>query len=437
MLPLQERYLKTLRATQWLAPEELLKNQRRMIEGISRHAYENVPFYRDRLMPLFRHGTCDLRAWREIPILTRLDVAAQGDAMRAISVPLKNAREAEGRTSGTMGPSLHFVQSEVANHISQCLYERTFEAHEIDRTAHQARIRLETEGSAEYPEGREDTGWNLICPSARYSRLSIQESIADQADWLARRAPKYLATYPSTAGGLARHVETSGTTLRLGGVLTVGESIDAITREDIKRVFGCNIIDSYGATEIGYIAFQCPTGDWYHVCAEFVLIELLDEDGNDVIEGKPGRVVITSFHNYAMPFIRYDIGDFAVAAHGVCPCGRSLPRLTRIIGRARNIFSFPDGSQYSPWKWRAVFQPHVKAKQIQLVQTATDCIEIRYVPLDTAALPDAVMIEKIGRSVIHPMVCCRAVAVTEIPRLPSGKMEDCISLVVPTARHAG
>src|SRR6185436_9202776 len=116
------------------------------------------------------------------------------------------------------------------------------------------------------------------------------------------------------------------------------------------------VIDNYGVTETGYIAFECPAGGGYHVCSESVLVELLDDDGNDVPEGEPGRVVLTSFYNFAMPLIRYAVGDLAVAAHGPCPCGRTLPRLATILGRQRNIFTFPDGSQHSPWKWRPAFR---------------------------------------------------------------------------------
>jgi phenylacetate-CoA ligase len=202
-----------------------------------------------------------------------------------------------------------------------------------------------------------------------------------------------------------------------------------LTRDDVQRAFGCKIIDNYGTQEIGYVAFECPAGGGYHVCAENLLVELLDDSGNDVADGERGRLVLTPFFNYAMPFIRYDIGDLAVAAQGPCSCGRTLPRLETILGRQRSIFTFPDGSQYSPWKWRKLFNAHVPAKQIQLVQTALDCIELRYIPQDGAAPPDPAFIEQIGRGGIHPMVLCRAVPVTEIPRMPSGKLEDCVSLV--------
>jgi phenylacetate-CoA ligase len=436
MLPVQQSCLESLRRTQWASPEKLLDYQRQRLEEIVRHAREFVPFYEQRLAPLFRNGACDLRAWREIPILTRAEVQAANDEIRARAVPRHLARMVEARTSGTTGTPLFFAQSEIANLVNLCHIERTMEAHGMDRTAHQARIRLEAAGDAEYPEGDEDDEWNLVCPTARQSRLGIQSTIAQQAEWLARRAPAYLTTYPSTAGALARQFEASGSTLPLKGVVTFGETVDTLTRDDVQRVFGCNIIDNYGTQEIGYIAFECPAGGGYHVCAENVLVELLDDDGNDAAEGERGRLVLTPFFNFAMPFIRYDIGDFAVAAQGPCSCGRTLPRLATILGRQRSIFTFPDGSQYSPWKWRKLFNAHLPAKQIQLVQTAPDCIELRYVPQDGAVPPDPALIEQIGRGGIHPMVLCRAVPVTEIPRMQSGKLEDCLSLVTLPQRGA-
>src|SRR5262249_14420884 len=155
--------------------------------------------YEQRLAPLFRNGDCDLRAWKEIPVLMRTEVQTNNEAIRARAVPRHLARMVEARTSGTTGTPLPFVQSEIANLVNLCHIERMMEVHGIDRTAHHARIRLEPEGEAEYPEGDEGCGWNLVCPTARESTLNILSSVAQQADWLARRAPVYLSTYPSTA----------------------------------------------------------------------------------------------------------------------------------------------------------------------------------------------------------------------------------------------
>jgi phenylacetate-CoA ligase len=436
MQPLHRRYLETIRKTQWLAPDKLLHYQARLLEDIARHAYETVPFYRERLAPLFPHGEFDLRGWRDVPVVSRTDVMGNEEALAALAVPRGAARETDGSTSGTTGLSLKFRQSELAGIATVCMNERTLEAHSIDRTAHLARIHGEPAGVAEYPEGIERRGWSLSYPDARESALTIHASVAEQTEWLERLAPKYLATYQSTATALARQLETDGRSLALGAVFTSGETVDAPARDDIRRVFHCEIIDRYAALEIGSIAFQCPAGAGYHTCAEAVLVELLDDDGNDVVGEARGRVVLTSYYNFAMPFIRYDIGDLAVAAQGPCPCGRTLPRLAAVLGRQRNVFTFSDGSQYAPYYWRPMFCAEIDAKQLQIVQTAVDAIEVRYVPHEGTKIPDPAKLEEIGRKKIHPTVMVRAVPVAEIARDPSGKIHDCISLVQPHAAKA-
>ena len=105
-------------------------------------------------------------------------------------------------------------------------------------------------------------------------------------------------------------------------------------------------------------------------------------------------------------------------------CGSVLPRLAAILGRHRNVFTFSDGSQHSPWKWRSVFRSHLRAAQMQIVQTALDRIEIRYVPQDGAAPPDAAAIVELGRKAIHPSVTVETVAVAAIERHPSVKIQD-------------
>jgi hypothetical protein len=78
-----------------------------------------------------------------------------------------------------------------------------------------------------------------------------------------------------------------------------------------------------------------------------------------------------------------------------------------------------------------IFRQHIEAAQLQMVQTAPDFIELRYVPRDGADAPDDAAIEQIGRKAIHPNVTVRPVAVAAIERHPSGKIEDCVSLVGP------
>ena len=429
MSDVHQRYLDSLRRLQFAPPQRLASHQRGLLDRLVRHAYDNVPFYRERLACVLKGDRFAPEAWYKIPLMTRAEVQDHARELHAETVPAKVGPNVEGLTSGSSGVPLVFHRSHMAVIASECQWERMLEVHGIDRTAHYASIRIKR--TATYPEGSESTGWNFTCPTSRVSQLHVGTPIAEQAEWLLRRAPQYLMTYPSNAAALAQRLVTIGAELRLSGVLTVGEQVNADQRGLIARVFSCSLFDNYGATEVGYLAFQCPAGGGYHVAHESTLIEVTDADGNAVPAGTLGRVVVTCLYNYAMPFIRYAVGDYAVAAEGACGCGRTLPRIVGIAGRERNVFTFADGSQQSPWGWRSQFWPLLSAKQMQIVQTTIDMIEIRYVPRDEAPPPDLAQLNDAAHRYIHPAINVRAIAVDEIPRTPSGKVEDCISLVTP------
>ena len=74
----------------------------------------------------------------------------------------------------------------------------------------------------------------------------------------------------------------------------------------------------------------------YHVSAESVFMEILDEDCKPTKPGNVGRVVVTSLYNYAMPFIRYDLGD-RVEVGWSGTCARQLPALRKILGRTKSV----------------------------------------------------------------------------------------------------
>lgn len=429
MSDLHRRYLGALRRLQFASPEELVAHQLSFLQRLVQHAHENVPYYRERLAGVLKDGRFNRQAWFDVPLLSRAEIQANAKDFYATSVPPQVGEKIPGSTSGTSGSPLEFHQSHLATIASECQYERMLEVHSIDRAAHLAQIRVDR--SAPYPHGREKEGWSLTCPTARQSKLDVRTPIAEQAEWLLARHPQYLATYPSNAAAVAQHIQAIGAKLPLSGVFTVGEHVTQQHRSVVRRIFGCRLFDNYGATETGYLAFECPAGAGYHIAFESLLIEVTNDKGETLPPGELGRVVITPLYNYAMPFLRYSIGDYAVAADGPCPCGRTLPRLANIAGRVRSVLTFADGSRRSGWGLRNSFQPLLLAREMQFVQTTLDRIEVRYVPGDRGNQPDARLIEETGRRVIHPTVAVRAIAVEQITRPPSGKTEECISLVTP------
>src|SRR5690606_22120872 len=100
----------------------------------------------------------------------------------------------------------------------------------------------------------------------------------------------------------------------------------------ISEHFGCRVVDEYGCTESGIIAFECPEGN-RHIAGHNLYVEIIDPaTGKVVPTGEHGEVVITELHARAMPIIRYRVGDLARISTEKCRCGRATPVIADIVG---------------------------------------------------------------------------------------------------------
>ncbi len=177
----------------------------------------------------------------------------------------------------------------------------------------------------------------------------------------------------------------------------------------------------------GTIALQCPLHEHYHIQSENLIVEVLHPDGTECKPGETGEVVLTTLHNFAMPLIRYQLGDYAVVGEA-CPCGRGLPVLERIHGRQRNMLVLPDGSQHWPSFPSALWLKVAPIEQFRIIQTALDSLEVTYAmgrPLTTAEQTDlkAALAERLGYA--FDIVWNR---VHFIERTANAKYEDFVSL---------
>ncbi len=186
---------------------------------------------------------------------------------------------------------------------------------------------------------------------------------------------------------------------------------------------GCsvsNVRDNYGSTET-FIAFQCPSGS-YHINAEHVWVEIVDDTGNEVAPGQMGRVLLTTLENYLMPLVRYEIGDFATAVRSECPCGRTLPLLGRILGRQANMFRKPNGIMMSGWPALGTLREFPELQSFQLVQKSFTQFSVRYVADRTLTLETEAQIQsRLREDGLWEDANVSFEKVDEIARAPSGK----------------
>jgi phenylacetate-CoA ligase len=269
--------------------------------------------------------------------------------------------------------------------------------------------------------------FNALFEAGPIVRADIFQDIASQIALLDVEAPHYLLTHPSNLRLLLAEYRRTGRsipTLRL--VRTRAEQLDPELRAECLDVLGVSLFDTYGATECGYVAVQCPEHDQYHVQSELNFVEVLKDDGTPCKRGEIGRIVVTPLHAFAMPLLRYALDDYAEVGD-LCPCGRGLPVLRRIFGRHKELLTLPSGEKRYSTFASYVFGALPAVAQFQIVQKSLLEIEARIVPIRPLTEPERTQIAQGLRAQLGPAFTIEIKPVDHIPRLPGGKFMEFVS----------
>lgn len=419
-----------LEQSQWWPPELLEATQLRQLGVLLQHCWNTVPFYRDRLESAgwTPSSRLDSALWRRLPLLAREDIQAAGTALHSTALPKGHGRTHTIKTSGSTGTPVAVVKTAAEGLYWHAFVLRDHLWHGHDFSRRMAAIRVLEESAALPPNGMQQRSWGSA--TGRTYRtgpafgLSITATTRQQLAWLRRVRPGYLLTLPSAARAMAQLAIDEGVTLNgLQAVLTMGEVCSPDVRAAIREAWNVPVHDAYSSQEVGYMALQCPEHEHYHLQCESALVEVLDDAGQPSAPGRLGRIVATPLHNFAMPLIRYDIGDYAEIG-APCSCGRGLPVVTRIAGRVRNMLRLPDGGLIWPLLASQDYRDVAPIRQAQIAQIAPDRLEARLVPeRPLTADEETALRDKINARIGHVFEI-GFVYPTEIPRGPSGKYED-------------
>jgi phenylacetate-coenzyme A ligase PaaK-like adenylate-forming protein len=416
-----------LEHTQWLPPARIRELQARQLRWTLGHALETVPYYREHWRGAFDPAqSFSWERFAALPLLTRRDLQEHHDALCSRRVPAGHGRVLEGRSSGSTGTPVRFRGTELMQLFWHAITMREHAWHRRDLSARLAVIR---HAKAPRAAGNWGPSSAQLVATGPAALLPSRTPVDEQLDWLAAQAPAYLLTYPSNAAELAKAALRRGLRLpALRQVRTIGELLDAEDRALVRQAWDVAVTDAYSSEETGYLALQCHSCERYHVQSESVLVELLDEAGRPCAAGETGRVVVTTLHGAAMPLVRYELGDYAVAG-APCACGRGLPVLERILGRRRNMFVAADGRRLWPSFGARGFTDVAPVRQHQLVQKSHALLEARLV---TAAPLTPAQEDALRALILRNLpggVEVRFAYLDAIARSANGKFEDFMSEV--------
>ena len=257
------------------------------------------------------------------------------------------------------------------------------------------------------------------------------ESMRRCLEELNRDPPKLIVAYVQSLDDLAAFADREQIeVVPQRAIISTAGTLQPHMRERIERVFGCRLFDRYGSREVGDIAGECSLHLGLHVFPWTNFVEIVGDDEEPVEPGAPGRVLVTSLCNFAMPLIRYEIGDRAslLPANGPpCPCGRGGQRIARLLGRTVDTFKAPDGSLVNGEYFTHMLYFKDFVEKFQVVQRSPSRIVYRLIASGPVPQEDVNEIIDGTQAVMGPGCEVEFEFVDEIPASPSGKFRYTIS----------
>lgn len=332
--------LHKLRRDQWLTAGQLREIQQRKLKAIIRHAYEKVTYYR-RLFDSAGVRPEDINTGEDlsrIPITTRKQLQqVPVEEMVARDVDLNRCKEIT--TAGSSGIPLVVFLSQQDSDFYDLVWARA-----CLENGQRLRDKIAAFKFHLPPHRR----WFDQVGIWRKHVISLLEEPRKQVEALRSLKPDGIRGNTFQLVNIAKIIKEKGRgeiCPRL--VFGMGSLLDPHSRELINSAFQTKMFDYYGATEVGCIAWECTEHGGYHINSDTVVLEFV-KGGRSAQPGERAKIICTGLHSHTMPFIRYEIGDIGVFSDEKCPCGRGLPLLKYIEGRADDFLCTSDGRPCSP-----------------------------------------------------------------------------------------
>jgi phenylacetate-CoA ligase len=421
------KYRSLLEQSQWWSPDQLREFQWRELQRLLTHACRTVPYYKKK----YAAAGIDIRDIRttedfaKLPPLTRAEVNAHREELCSEVPNGKLMAHATGGSSGV--PTRFFITLD--SYDWRCAAsERAYSwsGHRIgERTLYLwgAPVgKMSRFNSAKMRVYR----WlrrEFVIPTFAQTSELWQRTLTE-----ARRfRPRFIVGYVSSLEEFAKFVLGEGVQLHgVEAVIAAAEAPYERTRQLVAQAFGAPLFNTYGSREFMSIAAECGQHHGLHINSENILVETELPSSE-----APSELLVTDLHNYGMPFIRYRIGDTGVLSHSSCPCGRSLPLISSVEARVRDLLRTRSGRVVS-----GIFFPHLlkdisEVREFQVQQTSLDEIVVSIVLNRPLSDSNRALLEQETATVFGNDIQVTVKTVAAIPRQPSGKRRITVGLESP------
>ena len=321
--------------------------QLKQLKNLIKWVYNNNRFYKERLSTAHVHpGTIkSLKDIQKIPLLNKNDLR-QYYPFGLVCVPMENivAMHASSGTTGkpVVAPYTHSDMGIWAEAMARSLWANGLRNTDIMQNSYGYGLFT---GARGHELGAQAIGALTIPISSGNTKRQLMMMKDLQATALAA-TPSYTLYMAETAEQEGYSPEDFHIKLGFLGAEAWSEEM----RSKIEEKWGMRACEQYGLTEIigPGVSLECVHRTGLHVNADHFYTEIIDPVTEEVLgDGEQGELVFTTLTKQAFPVLRFRTGDIASYTTEKCPCGRTFPRHSRILGRAddrmkiKGVLAFP------------------------------------------------------------------------------------------------
>lgn len=320
--------------------DRMLEHQAACVDDLVRHAVTRSPFYRERFAGLVGAGRVDLEKLPPLDkgtLMASLDDALCEPRLRGMDLrshlhdpdPVLGQYRVMASSGSTGTPSLYVYSRSDWTGILAMFFRHT---EMIGARPRIPRLRIAPIGAPTLASMTQRIALSTNVGVHRLLPLSVADPIPRLVEALNEFQPEFVNAYPSVAALLADEQLAGRLRISPEIVSTSSELRTDEMTERIERAFGVRPFNFYATTE-GLWGVECEHRMGPHLCEDWCVVE---QDGD--------RLLVTNLFNRTLPLIRFEISDVVEIDREPCVCGRTLPRLRRIKGRADDVLHLPGGN---------------------------------------------------------------------------------------------
>ncbi len=413
------------RSEEWDA-EEIQNYQLRELRKTLHHANAHCPFYQKRFaeakfQPEFLTTPEEIRA---IPLLEKKDIQDNLSDLASDAIPA--SQRLHITTGGSTGAPVGFyLQKGVSRPKEQAFLESMWKRAGFFDGARLAVIRghvTSSKSTGKILSHDYTRNWLML---SSYHLTS--DRMAEYLEAIENFQPDLLHAYPSAALQMAEYLESHGQSWRtsLKGMLCGSEWLTNPQKKLLEKVFGCRVYRWYGHSERVVLSGEGALSDLFYFFPTYGYVEFSEPNEDGLCE-----IIGTSFHNMAMPLIRYRTGDYARIVKSDSGVELEFPWDTALefAGRGQEFLVSATGRKISLTAFNMHDRIFENLYAVQFYQDQPGVAEFRYVPgpgFDPSREPEILsrIQEKLGaddfRITMRP--------VTETEKTDRGKLKWLVS----------